>query len=46
MKYTTEMGSGHVTYEYIPRFKNVGSGIQKQMRGVYTDVERGWIAKA
>jgi hypothetical protein len=29
MKYTTEMGSGAMTYEYIPSFIKTGSGIQK-----------------
>jgi hypothetical protein len=41
MKYATEMGSGAMTYEYIPSFIKIGSGIQK-LTGVYTDTQTGW----
>jgi hypothetical protein len=33
MKYGVEMGSGAVVY--IPSFMNVGSGVQKLIRGIH-----------
>jgi hypothetical protein len=33
MKYAAEMGSGAMMY--IPRFKNIGSGIQKMLEGIH-----------
>jgi hypothetical protein len=38
MKYTIETGSGAVLY--IPSFIQIGSGIQKLIRGIYT--QTGW----
>jgi hypothetical protein len=37
MKYAVEMGSGVMTYKYIPSFIKIGSGIQKLIRGIHRD---------
>jgi hypothetical protein len=39
MKYTVEMGSGAMTY--IPSCIKIGSGIQKLIRGGFTDIQDG-----
>jgi hypothetical protein len=37
MKYSVEMGSGAMIY--IPSFIKIGSGIQKSIKGRFTDTE-------
>jgi hypothetical protein len=42
LKYAVEMGS--VAIIYIPSFINIGSGIQKLIRGIYRQTDRMEIA--
>jgi hypothetical protein len=35
MKYAAEMVSGVMIYSYIPSFMNIGSAIQKLIRGAH-----------
>jgi hypothetical protein len=42
MKYAVEIGSGAMIYSYIPSFINIGSDIQKLLRGDYTDTKTAW----
>jgi hypothetical protein len=39
MTYAVEMGSGPMMY--IPSFINIGSGIQKLIRGIHRNAETG-----
>jgi hypothetical protein len=39
MKYAVEMGPGAMIY--IPSFIKIGSGIEKLIRGRYTDAQTG-----
>jgi hypothetical protein len=39
LKYAVEMGSGAMIYSYIPSFVTIDSGIQKLIKGGFTDRE-------
>jgi hypothetical protein len=40
MKYAAEMGSGAMIY--VPSFMKTGSGVQKLIRGGFTDTQTAW----
>jgi hypothetical protein len=40
MKYAVEMGSGAMIY--VESFMKTGSGIQKLLRGLFTDTQTAW----